>query len=52
MSNEVSCPFCKEGGFDLVGLKNHLERDCEDYLKIESIEEEEERLYCGDPELG
>lgn len=21
------CPFCGEDGFDLVGLKNHIERD-------------------------
>lgn len=24
---DVVCPFCKEGGFDLVGLKRHLEGD-------------------------
>ena len=32
VSTDVSCPFCKEEGFDLIGLKSHLEHgDCEIY---------------------
>ena len=27
----ISCPFCGEDDFDLVGLKAHLERHCEVY---------------------
>lgn len=28
----IICPFCKEGDFDLVGLKMHIERGwCEEY---------------------
>jgi hypothetical protein len=23
-SEVVTCPFCKRGGFDLIGLKNHI----------------------------
>lgn len=35
----VSCPFCKENGFDLIGLKNHIEQYCEVYPNIISAEE-------------
>ena len=36
--NSVICPFCKEGNFDLAGLKNHLEHgDCEVYNNIASL---------------
>ena len=31
-SSDLSCPFCKESDFDLVGLKIHLERGyCEPF---------------------
>lgn len=32
----VSCPFCGERDFDLVGLKGHLIQDCEDFKDTES----------------
>lgn len=45
MSDEdIKCPFCKETGFDLVGLKDHLFGRCEAYEKTESVAEERERL--------
>ena len=31
----VSCPFCDEEDFDLVGLKGHLSGDCEAWNEIE-----------------
>ena len=35
----VSCPFCKEGDFDLAGLKSHLEHgDCENYNKVPNLQ--------------
>lgn len=34
------CPFCKENEFDLVGLKNHLEKYCSAYLGVEDLYEE------------
>ena len=23
-NSDVKCPFCQEGGFDLIGLKQHI----------------------------
>ena len=35
---DVSCPFCKEEGFDLIGLKSHLAHgDCKKYNEIDMI---------------
>lgn len=35
--NDVTCPFCKDDGFDLAGLKNHLEHgDCEIFNKTDT----------------
>ena len=35
---DVSCPFCKEEGFDLIGLKSHLAHgDCEKYNEIDMV---------------
>jgi hypothetical protein len=28
------CPFCAEDDFDRPGLKQHLERYCEEYKKV------------------
>jgi predicted DsbA family dithiol-disulfide isomerase len=28
---DILCPFCWDGGFDLIGLKLHLERYCTIY---------------------
>jgi hypothetical protein len=37
--NEVVCPFCGEGGFDLAGLKSHLQSgDCEPYNETETLQ--------------
>lgn len=34
---DVQCPFCGEMGFDLLGLKGHLEHgDCEPYNELET----------------
>ncbi len=33
----IACPFCKEDGFDLVGLKSHMARYCEVYQKTEDL---------------
>ena len=36
VSTDVSCPFCKEEGFDLIGLKSHIAHgDCEKYNEID-----------------
>lgn len=32
----VICPFCKEDGFDLVGLKSHF-RDCDIYERAKTL---------------
>jgi len=40
----IKCPFCGEDGFDLIGLKSHLENgDCEKYNNIKSLP----RLFKG-----
>lgn len=36
----IKCPFCGEDDFDLIGLKNHLEKYCQKYMDILSVEEE------------
>lgn len=36
--NEVTCPFCSEEGFDIVGLKNHLLNEgCEEFNNTELL---------------
>lgn len=40
----VSCQFCGERYFDLIGLKNHLQNYCE---KFENIETLPGRLFGG-----
>jgi hypothetical protein len=38
----VTCPFCNESGFDLIGLKDHLQHgDCEPFNNLEDLP----RLY-------
>jgi hypothetical protein len=33
----ILCPFCKEPDFDLIGLKSHLLKDCEQFDNTENI---------------
>lgn len=34
---DLECPFCGEGDFDLSGLKGHLQHeDCEEYREIKT----------------
>lgn len=43
MSDYLTCPFCKEGEFDLVGLKHHYESGyCNQYNDTMTIWEESE----------
>jgi len=35
--NNVCCPFCKEIGFDLIGLKDHLFNDCDKFKSAEVL---------------
>jgi hypothetical protein len=45
---EVECPFCKDKGMDLVGLKHHiLTGYCEGYEKTMTIWEESEARKNG-----
>jgi len=36
----IQCPFCKEKGFDLIGLKHHLFNNCEVFDKTMSVWQE------------
>jgi len=33
----ITCPFCKNDDFDLVGLKHHLKCQCEKYANTKGI---------------
>ena len=36
--DNITCPFCKETDFDLIGLKSHLlNGDCDVFNNIETI---------------
>lgn len=40
-SEDVTCPFCKKKGFDLIGLKYHFEMGyCDAYNGTLTVEEE------------
>jgi len=40
-NSDVVCPFCGEGGFDLIGLKNHYEKGhCDQYNETLTVEQE------------
>lgn len=49
MDGYIKCPFCGQGDYDLIGLKNHLvvggifNNTCEAFDNIESVDEERER---------
>jgi hypothetical protein len=35
----LPCPFCSDGDFDLIGLKSHLEHgDCEPYNQTLTVQ--------------
>ena len=36
----IICPFCGESDFDLVGLKNHLQKYCIIYSEMPTVEED------------
>jgi len=36
-SDDITCPFCGEEGFDKIGLKDHLINYCEVYEQIELL---------------
>lgn len=35
--NYVSCPFCGERDFDLIGLKSHLQNYCDKFANTETL---------------
>ncbi len=35
--DEIECPFCRENGFDKIGLKQHLKKYCIEFAQTESI---------------
>jgi hypothetical protein len=37
MTDNIECPFCHEDGFDLEGLKYHLEYYCEIYAITDNL---------------
>lgn len=46
---DATCPFCGETGFDLTGLKGHLEHgDCEPYNELERPQ----RWFADAPTAG
>ena len=36
-SSDIICPFCHASDFDLVGLKNHLQVNCEPFRQTEEL---------------
>ncbi len=43
--DEFMCPFCRQHGFDLIGLKHHYEMGyCDKYNNTLNIEEERQLL--------
>ena len=48
---DLVCPFCKEGEFDVIGLKAHLLNGwCEKFNNVISLEEERKQLGIKEPE--
>ena len=37
LANTITCPFCGEADFDRVGLKHHLENNCDEYNNTETL---------------
>lgn len=45
---DLTCPFCKEGDFDDIGLKNHLFMgQCDVLEKVPTISEEHRALLSS-----
>ena len=42
-TDDLTCPFCGDTGFDAIGLKAHFFRYCAVFDSIESPEQEQER---------
>jgi hypothetical protein len=38
---QIKCPFCKEEGFDKIGLKHHLAFYCQEYNNTNTILQEQ-----------
>ena len=38
MNEEITCVFCKEEDFDLIGLKHHLLNHCKEFEETEDID--------------
>lgn len=48
----ISCPFCSESDFDLVGLKSHLLNHCDAFASVSQVfcvECGSEIQYSGGP---
>ena len=37
-NSDMSCPFCKETGFDKFGLKDHILNRCSSFENIEGVD--------------
>ena len=42
--SNVTCVYCKESGFDLIGLKSHLLTDCDVFTETKTLLELLEEL--------
>jgi len=42
IENDVICPFCWEGEFDLIGLKIHLLNYCESFAETPLSDKKED----------
>lgn len=36
-NNDITCPFCGEIDFDLIGLKNHILSYCESFQQVSTL---------------
>lgn len=44
----ITCPFCSEDDFDLIGLKIHLiNGHCNAYNTLSVVQKQEKRCDCG-----
>lgn len=48
----VTCPFCGEGDFDLIGLKSHYEKQsCDPYNETVTTEQERMQVETHNSEV-